>query len=392
MIFSRPTPHEASSSDNNRHRRTFGNKLPTVISTIDRSILYGDEKYLIKRMLNEQNINVSSLKLNSNDQRLYDQNPHLREVFINGKELLIYHENFTDQNRLLDLTIDESILNNNSASQEVNTTEYWGQRRLLLSEIEFLTDYATEDNYLVVYSGAAPGTHIHFLGTLFPTIEFLLIDTKPFVEFETEQIKIESSPLTEDLARELSKQNKKILFINNTRTFTGHENLNDNINTDIDDQMLLHSIMNPEASLFTFRIQDSPGKILFYEGRLLLDTWSSRTSMECRLVVEKDAQLIEYEFQKYYNAMKYFQNVTRIMYYEHDLDTVQTEGIDHCYDCRAEIFILEKYFKKMRSFSSETETKMRIAELSYDISRNIYDKYRQPVINTIRTLDVIPKK
>ncbi len=39
---------------------------------------------------------------------------------------------------------------------------HWGQLKLLLSEIEFLTPYY-ECNYLVVYAGAAPGVHVPIL-------------------------------------------------------------------------------------------------------------------------------------------------------------------------------------------------------------------------------------
>ena len=45
---------------------------------------------------------------------------------------------------------------------------HWGQRKLLLSEIEFLTLYAAPGD-LVLYAGAAPGGHIPYLARPLPT-------------------------------------------------------------------------------------------------------------------------------------------------------------------------------------------------------------------------------
>lgn len=53
------------------------------------------------------------------------------------------------------------------------------QRKLLMSDILFLTNYG-EQSDIVVYVGAAPGLHIPFLSSLFPTHTFILIDKDPF--------------------------------------------------------------------------------------------------------------------------------------------------------------------------------------------------------------------
>ena len=72
---------------------------------------------------------------------------------------------------------------------ETKTVIHWGQRKLLMSEIEFLTEHASEvpkmlflsfyssDNnqsQWVIYAGAAPGTHINFLADMFPEVSLLL--------------------------------------------------------------------------------------------------------------------------------------------------------------------------------------------------------------------------
>ena len=83
-------------------------------------------------------------------------------------------------------TSDDQLLTNKSSRREYHrrTDEdkiavHWGQRKLLLSEIQFITLYW--DNLdvpipILVYAGAAPGLHIPFLSQMFPEAEFHLYD------------------------------------------------------------------------------------------------------------------------------------------------------------------------------------------------------------------------
>ena len=56
---------------------------------------------------------------------------------------------------------------------------HWGQRKLFLSELYFLTKYAGLSKN-VIYAGAAPGKHTKYLATLFPEHKFILVDPSPF--------------------------------------------------------------------------------------------------------------------------------------------------------------------------------------------------------------------
>lgn len=58
-----------------------------------------------------------------------------------------------------------------------------GQRKLLLTEIQFLTDICIKipiGDIHVVYAGAAPGHHDHLLSTMFPRVRFILVDPRMF--------------------------------------------------------------------------------------------------------------------------------------------------------------------------------------------------------------------
>ena len=61
---------------------TASKEKSIILSNIDRSKLSSDEENLLRRIELEQNIDSAYLKLNHENQRIYDQNPHLREIFL----------------------------------------------------------------------------------------------------------------------------------------------------------------------------------------------------------------------------------------------------------------------------------------------------------------------
>ena len=355
---------------------TASKEKSIILSNIDRSKLSNDEENLLRRIELEQNIDSAYLKLNHENQRIYDQNPHLREIFLTEQNLITFDGKFESQNRFLDLSHQEQDKQLFGKDNHLQTTEQWLYRQLLLSEIEFLTEYSNESNCLVVYAGAASGIHLNYLSDLFPQVEFVLIDSNAILTKQNDRITIIEKNFNEKLAKKYAKEERRILFI-----------CNKGIN---DDLMLWQSNINSYASLLPIHFCST--SFQFYDGRILLNLWSPRNSFECRLIVEKDASIITYETHQFKKAISYFQNHLRLMYYEHDLNEIETEGLDHCYDCQAEIFILEKYVRKTQSIDDEILLKKKIAELSYDISRNIYEKNRQPILNTFRTLNIISKK
>ena len=322
---------------------------------------------------------------------MYDANPHLREVFINKQSLKIYDKNFTSKNRFLKLS-SKRFDNDNDSSERFSTTEHWGQRKLLLTEIEFLTNYTTNNKYLVVYAGAAPGAHINFLSKLFPQIDFHLFDTNEFSVIRTEAVKAESEKFSDKFAKKYGDSSNHILFICNVHTFIPNSNPDDSLMNDMRDQMEWYRLMKPRASLLNFRLPRTPGKTPYLKGELVIEPWASRRSTECRLIVDKDFKLTSYDQSEFENSLLRFQNEKRIKYYEHNMDDSETEGLDHCYDCRAEIFILQEYLTKIGNITDETELKKQTAKMSYDISREIVYKRRESCIPGTRTLNVIPKK
>lgn len=102
-----------------------------------------------------------------------------------------------------------------------------------------------------------------------------------------------------------------------------------------------------------------------------------RTTTETRLVVT-DFELQKYSHTDYEDLMFHHNTITRTTYFEHD---IEAEGIDHCYDCSSEIWILSNYLQKISGVTDLDELKIKIGKFSEEISKHIS--------TTGRTLNII---
>ncbi|CAF0740666.1 unnamed protein product [Adineta ricciae] len=392
-------------SHHNNHRPAFQHggselystntmKLPQINqSVMGNSELYADERRLVERLNHEKNYDVRRLKLDTKFQETYDENPHLRELFINNDLLQHNEEEFNKADRRLLAKLPPFVKISVNNSNKITTTEHWGQRKLLLPEIEFLTKYGNDPDYVVIYAGAAPGIHIVYLASLFSRMEFLLFDDKDFAIYSRGNMKVHKEKFTNEIAGSVNKLRKKLLFICNVRTYTPALYGNNAApNSDMSDQLQWYTIMKPFAALLNFRLPRESGSTEYLDGCPIIEPWASRKAMECRLLVKKDAKKIHYDHQEFESAQYYFQNVMRVAYYKHDMDSVPNEGLDHCYDCRAEIYIIQEYLKKVRNIKDLEELKRKTAEMSAEISKCIVDPTRKPIIDAPRKLNIIPKR
>jgi hypothetical protein len=69
--------------------------------------------------------------------------------------------------------------------------------------------------------------------------------------------------------------------------------------------------------------------------------------------------------------MFHFNTVTRTTYFDH---AVTGEGLDHCFDCASEIFILDQYLQRIRGVVDTAQRNREIASMSRQISAAISDK------------------
>lgn len=266
-----------------------------------------------------------------------------------------------------------------SQPEYVKTVVHWGQRKLLLSEIEFLTLIGRNDlrGATVVYAGAGPGTHIPQLTRMFPQVHFILVDPTPFTrelremeERPDSRVLLMNRLFTDELASELAQKYGRILFVSDIRVEAYDE---DPIEKDMAAQMRWHELLGATRSMLKFRLPwTKPGSTEYLDGDIYLPVWGPQTTTESRLITKKGAPLARrtYHHDLYNNQMFYFRCYLRPALYPHQVQGVP--GLDHCYDCSAEVAILSHYLSE---FTLPTRgagaASQRVAQLSNEITRAI---------------------
>jgi cap2 methyltransferase len=261
-------------------------------------------------------------------------------------------------------------------ADEEKTAIHWGQRKLLMSEIEFLllSMPPKRKKCVVVYAGAAPGTHVRILADLFPSHLFVLVDPAPFtVRPEKGRIVIHQCMFTDELAKgmraELEPKKHHLLFISDVRScdldLHSEQVYNERINADMQSQAQWHKLLLPFKSMLKFRLPYAPGKTEYLSGGIHLPVWGPGSTTECRLVVDTHPNTQIYDHVEHEQRMFHFNTVTRVALYKH---SVRGCGIDHCFDCTSEVTILTKYLRKMHPALASDQS---VAELSAQISAGI---------------------
>ena len=254
------------------------------------------------------------------------------------------------------------------------TNMHFGQRKLLMSEIQLLTEYYASDNSkadpVVVYVGAAPGSHLITLSRLFPRVRFILYDAARFDQRlleNTEVFKIRKEFFTEDSCQDILAEvsRDRLLFVSDIRKsavangLPGHKgDLSSAFEQGVMEDMITQQNwvlnMKPRFSLLKFRMPynlQCEDKISFLDGRLLYGVWAKPTSGETRLLVDAERdqfRIRECTFKAYEETLAFHNKYVRTFgftsairrYHKHIVDT---NRYCPCYDCYAELSILEAY-------------------------------------------------
>jgi len=136
-----------------------------------------------------------------------------------------------------------------------------------------------------------------------------------------------------------------------------------------------HKLSQAKMSMLKFRLpycsgEDSTFKYL--SGEIILQIWATLTSTETRLIVARGAKSIEYDCLDYESRMFRLNNITRMwQYFPHDVSVDKKIGLDHCFDCRAEIYTLAKYIKLIEPEIDESELSLRVGQMVAEISNYI---------------------
>ena len=239
---------------------------------------------------------------------------------------------------------------------DIKRALHWGQLKLFLTEVEFLNiaraqyreylekNKLTEDDYpmILVYAGAAPGHHTAYLQKLFPETIFELYDPNDFAVKDNDRLHTHVQFFTDADAQYWANQKGKwIVFVSDIRTEPATD---ENVKFNMDLQKNWWNIIQPQLSMFKFRLPWSEGKTNYMQGDIYIQPFPGPTSTESRLIVSAGAPFVDYDNRQYEEQMFYHNTVIRNMRFDliGDLNIVDN-GVDCCYDCTSMIKILSDW-------------------------------------------------
>ena len=256
---------------------------------------------------------------------------------------------------------------------------HWGQRKLFLSELFFLTHYGhLSEN--VVYAGGAPGLHVPYLSRLFPRHRFTLIDPTAFGIPSSERITLRNAFFTNEMCAEfVARFGGDYLFISDIRTANSrtmdwqqHEEC---VERDNRDQVAWVQLLRPRKAMLKFRClhtyeQYRDGSTQMFAGDLYVQPWAPRSSTESRLICDADSPLVPYENLKYGEQFFYHNDVVRIE--KTFKNPVPKQRLQNNFDSVSEVIQLYDYLTKHgHCFKPKLSLDLRVDFLGLDIAKNI---------------------
>ncbi len=224
---------------------------------------------------------------------------------------------------------------------DIMPTAHCGQLKLFCSELWLLVMYASRVQTLV-YAGAASGKHISLLAELFPTIHFVLYDSRPFHRalLNYKNVTMNQRLFTNEEATRWAGQN--ILFVSDIRSGDPLNPMMCNFEECVSNDMRLQKewvlIMKPHCSMLKFRLPYAPGKSTYFLGQLRYGIFAAQSTTEMRLMVRDVTKEIIYDNTDIEERCYFFNNFTRVARYHsffghHPTLSWDSLGIDFCWDC-----------------------------------------------------------
>lgn len=270
---------------------------------------------------------------------------------------------------------------------------HWGQRKLLLSEVEFLTLHGDASD-TVVYAGAADGLHQMLLaGELFPNHKFILYDPREFapalenVHTRPPNVTLKHQYFTSaDAAawactvdstdgaystagERVRVKGAGVLFISDIRRTpegwkdaavdeTNAADLEQEFSALVAEDMAFqqdwHIAMRPAWSMLKMRLPYTAGQTEYLDGQVYTQVWAPSSSTEARLVCKGvgdranvRAPMRIYDNTEYEQIFYRFNLCTRWQPFELPYALAYANA-PASYDMRGEIHIWEQYLIHVR--------------------------------------------
>ena len=273
-----------------------------------------------------------------------------------------------------DFTQSDLFLNPNDPEMEYRRRHdeekvsiHWGQRKLLLTLIQFISLFwdTKITKPIIVYAGAAPGTNIGFVSELFPEAEFHLYDPAPFKIKQSSKVHIYQQYFMDEDAKKWANRND-VYFISDIRTadHTKAKDLDENeaqIQKDMEMQMRWFQIINPVQGHLKFRLPytggNRPPRVDYLYGYVFKQVFAPQTTTETRLVPVKGEDgnwmFVSWSCKKYQEQMFYHNVVIREKFkyknpFTHDQKPIDGMELTNDWDSRAEAQVWMDYLTKRK--------------------------------------------
>ena len=330
------------------------------------------------------------MRASAHESNTLEGNPHCWQTLFDPVAQHIHHSR---GERRLQRILDHSACENRRVYRRrdvgaLKSCVHWGQRKLLLSEVEFLTD-ATRDLGpvdVLVYAGAAPGDHLPILIQMFKGLisNWELFDETPYSWVSDTQNVIQHHQYLDEAGLSYlgaKYMGSQMVFISDIRssdyrTVSAIEN-DAQILRDMELQQSWVQVLRPSRAILKFRLpylSDSLPSLEYLSGTLHLPVWGPQSTTETRLITSGSAPFTTYDVLKYNEQMYYFNTVTRSSPHTGLKDEFRSRmsvlGLCFCFDCMSEIHILERYLGQFGG-NSQIGARADVFDLSQQISTAI---------------------
>ena len=274
-----------------------------------------------------------------------------------------------------------------------NKPLHWGQLKLFLSELLFLSMFNTKA-YTILYVGAAEGDHIAKLAEMFFRHKFILYDPRNFSPSLKKYANIEmhNKYFTDDEAKKYKKDGSNILFISDIRISeygkyktTYSEKSEEFVIDDMQYQMDWCKIIKPKKAYLKFRTMYIKEKFDYFDGTIYLQQYSP-VSTESRLLTDNYDKLITYDSKEFDEKMAYYNCCMRPTQKSVRWTKVMEKlNLKNTLDMENMLYILEYYLIKEKG-KKKDKSDNDVIELFKDIGNffkkmNI-DKYNKLLVKT----------
>jgi hypothetical protein len=350
----------------------------------------------------------------------------------NKTKRLVYHRNnlktieMTKLTRIpefvSDIPVTNSIYNENALDHQAKC--HWGQKKLLLSEIQFFTricktlNTKTLKDFAVVYIGSAGGHHLPILYNLYPDLIWLLYDPAPFSSevmkhpTKDKSVFVYNMFFTDDTLDHVRKncQGRKILFISDIRVETKEEDIIKDMRnqafwgTELNSPFMLHKFRLPYEELesipksnLQFKLNDklftNPNfkttnykNMLYLKGDIYLQIFPPPYSGELRLYVEQKNgkyEFAEYDYLDIENRLVYFNSYIRPYFYCFVDDKICKEykyinyipGYDTSIECLMEYKVIMDYYNYFFNIKDKKVIIQKLYDMNFYLEKLAHRKF-----------------